>query len=735
MENFTNGLNDRITDAIKFLITKRQNELKIHHVLYVFLNNLPDIKEISSIIDKEKILSKLNNEIDNMKISKEVPDLDDNLKDIIKNCHIYCSAIGKEKIGEFDFFKVSLESEVMSSFIKKNKIKFNLEILENIFKIINSEIKIVVKKKRRLETSLPKSNLINNVFSSDKNDVSNYLNNLNEKITSDFIYEDYDNKIDEVIKVLLRKEKSNPLILGKAGVGKTALIEGLAKRIVDKKVPEKILNKKIYELNLSSLLAGTNFRGDFEKRFENIIKFIKENKNIILFIDEIHCLKGLGAATKDDLDLSNMLKPYLSSGEISCIGTTTFEEYKNTIGSDKALNRRFEIITVEEPSKEKTIKLLKNKKKVYENFHQISVDDKIIETIVNLSDRFITKGSFPDKAFDILDLSCSLAEMENKTILDNNMVIKNIEKVSGISYEQIIGYDKIVLSLENKMKESIFGQDKQLKEICDKIIVSKSGLSNPNKPLASFLLIGSTGVGKTEIVNQLSKELAMKTLRLDMSEFSEKGSVSRLIGTSAGYVGFEEGGQLTEFVFHNPYSVILFDEIEKADKSVLNLFLQILDYGKLTDGSGKVIDFRNTIIFMTSNAGAENLNSNSIGIVSEKGFNFDKAVNSTFSPEFRNRISKIIVFNSLDSDSMEKLVNKNLLILQEKLKEKNIEIKFSEKVKEIIIKNGFNPKLGARPLERYIEDNISYLIAKLMIESKIKDSIYIDYKENMFIVE
>jgi ATP-dependent Clp protease ATP-binding subunit ClpA len=741
MDFFDDDLNKVLTNAIEYMIGNNQNELTIYHLCYSFFNNLPSYSAIDVIIKKDIIITNLEKIISKFKRKDGDPDLDDKLKSIISYSHIYCNSLNKEKINQFDLMKGVLKEESFFSFFKE--IDFNEEKLDSISELFNSaktSVKTSVKRRRGLnKNSFIESNVNKNVkilMKEDKNDLGNFLINLNDKYKSDkYLFEDYDNKIPELIKALLRKEKSNPLLLGKPGVGKTAIIEGLVKKIISKDVPDKLKNKTLFEINLSALLAGTNFRGDFEKRFQNIIEFVKENENIILFIDEIHCLKGLGSASKGDMDLANMLKPYLSSGEISCIGATTYEEYKNSIGSDKALNRRFEIININEPTKEVTKHLLKSKKSLYEDYHKVKISEELIDLMIELTDRFISKGNFPDKAFDILDLSCSSAELLSMKVVEEYLIIENISKVSGISKDQIIGYDKVILNLENNLKEKIFGQDDPIKSICQKITVSKVGLSDPNKPLASFLLIGSTGVGKTEIVNQLSKELSMNLIRFDMSEFSEKGSASRLIGTSAGYVGYENGGQLTELVYHNPYSIILFDEIEKADKGVFNLFLQVLDYGKLTDGSGKVVDFKNTIIFMTSNAGAESLMTKSIGLTSNINNNFEKTINSTFSPEFRNRISKIILFNSLDISSMERLIDKNLTILINKLKMKNIVISFSDKVKDVLIKNGFNSKLGARPLERYIEDNISYLIAKNIIEKKLSNEIHIDHNENEFVIK
>lgn len=743
VEIFDKELNLIITNAIETMLKNNQNELDINHICYAIFKSFEiSGKDKTFNFNNDLILKRFLDDIVDKGIRIDNSDMSISLKDLIFNCHIDCLSKGLSKINKFEFLKAIFKENLFSKIFTNTRLninKINLMYmnydnssyeLEKSNNINDKNLSPKLNRRKRLN-----SNYKFKLISENKNDVGNFLINLNEKYNKeDSIFFDYDNKIIDITKCLLRKDKSNPLLIGKPGVGKTALIAGLVKNILSGNVPDKLKGKVIMELNLSSLISGTNFRGDFEKRFENIVKFLSENKNIIIFIDEIHCLKNLGAASKGDLDLSNMIKPYLSSGEISCIGATTYEEYKISIGSDNALSRRFELIDIKEPDINKTVEIIKNKKNIYEKFHKIKIDNDLIDYIVALTDRFISKGNFPDKAFDVLDLSCASASLKNIKSLDKNIIIETISKLSGIEYNQILGKDKIILNLSKIIKESIFGQDKQIDEICNKIIVSKVGLSNQNKPMASFLLIGNTGVGKTEVVNKLSKELSMNFIRFDMSEFSEKGSVSRLIGTSAGYIGYDDGGQLTEHVYNHPYSIILFDEIEKADKTVFNIFLQILDYGKLSDGSGKVIDFKNTIIFMTSNSGAVEMNKKSIGLKPSKNNNFEKSINATFSPEFRNRISKIIFFNNLENTTMKKLIEKNLNDLTNKLKAMDLKVKFTEKVYNILIKNGFDEKLGARPLERYIEDNISILIAKSIIEEKIKKEICVDFNDNEFFI-
>jgi len=736
MEQFSEDFSDIIAESASLMIGNKQKRLSILHICYGFFSN-SKINKIASkhIPNIKKFIEEIKTiATDYQSHGKNEPDLDDAAKEILKMCVININNIdGKKKITPFDFMDaVLMEKSNKTLFDSYN---FNQETLYKIRELYkNAQLKASLKPKQNLSFN-KEEKLV------DKHAVSNFITDITEKVKKKQpLILDFDNKINEIINILLRKEKSNPLIVGKPGVGKSTIVEGLALAILENKVPENLKNKKIIEINLTTLISGTNFRGDFEKRFENIMEYLKNDPNIIVFIDEIHCINGLGStgSSKNELDFSNMIKPYLSSGEISCIGATTYEEYKNSIEKDKALDRRFKIVYLKEPSVEQTKIIVKHKKTSYETFHKIKITDPSIDVIVEMADRFISKGTFPDKAFDILDMCLAKAQMEKTKKIGDKLIFEVVSDITGIKKEQIEGFDKAVLNLDSILKQKIFGQDKAIKEISEKILVAKSGLTNPLKPLASFLLIGTTGVGKTEVVNEISKQMNMNFIRFDMSEFAEKGSASKLIGTSAGFIGYEEGGKLTEYVYHNPHTVILFDEIEKADSSIFNLFLQMLDYGKLTDGSGKEVDFRNTLIFMTSNAGAEELSSKNIGFIdNQNNDNFEKAINKIFAAEFRNRISKIITFEKLKIDSMKLLVNKSLENLKMKVIAKKIEIEFTEEVKANIIKNGFNEKMGARPLERYIEDTLAFLIAKNILSNffKEKNQYIVDYVDNDFILK
>ena len=736
MGQFNDDFSNIINESASLMLSQKQRRLTVFHICYGFFNN-EEIKKvaINHIVNFPQLIEDIVENTKNGLVDNSEVDLDEGAKEILMKC---VKDDMERKLSPFDFIEAASEEMPLREFFKEHGI--NKEVLSRIKlsykrESIKKSVRAPSKNKTKLDALKDEKPV------TDKHGVENFITDITAKVRMNRpLILDYDNKIDEILNTLLRKEKSNPLLVGKPGVGKTSLVEGLALALLDGKAPASIAKKKIIELNLNSMVAGTNYRGDFEKRFENVINYLRKEGNVILFIDEIHCMKGLGAtsSSKTDMDLSNMLKPYLSSGEISCIGATTQEEYKQSIEKDKALDRRFKVIQLREPNVEETKVILAYKKTSYELFHKVKLSNEISEKIVDLTNRFVSKGAFPDKAFDVIDMCSALAIMKRKKNIDEDIVIEVISRIANVKKEQIAGIASATLMLEDGLKSKIFGQDKAIKAISEKIMVAKSGLTNPLKPLASFLMIGTTGVGKTEVVNEVSKQMNMQLLRLDMSEYAEKGSSSKLIGTSAGYIGYEDGGKLTDYVSNNPHCVILFDEIEKADKSIYNLFLQILDYGKLTDGSGREVDFRNTLIFMTSNAGVEAFDSNTIGFVSGEAADmakFEKEVNKIFPPEFRNRLSKIITFEKLKKETMISLVEKNLDVLKGKMKEKQIELSYTQAVKDIIIKNGFNDKMGARPLERYIEDNLLLSVVKNMLVKAIKEknNYLVDYVDGEFL--
>jgi len=537
------------------------------------------------------------------------------------------------------------------------------------------------------------------------------------------------NEVERTIQILSRRLKNNPIYVGESGVGKTAIVEGLALKIFNKEVPKFLQKAVIYQLDLGSLLAGTKYRGDFEERLNKVIKNISLSKNNILFIDEIHTIVGAGATTGGSMDASNILKPVLSNGQIRCIGSTTYKEYRNYFDKDKAFSRRFQKIDVVEPSMSECFEILKGIKKYYENFHGLKYTDESLKLAIDLANRYITEKKLPDKAIDVIDEAGAYKKtFENKIkLIDNSDIFNTISRIAKIPLKSINNENNLLAkNLDKKIKKFIYGQDKAVQSLARSIKVSQAGLSEPDKPVGCFLFTGPTGVGKTELAKQLSNSLESKFIRFDMSEYSEKHSVARLIGSPPGYVGYDQGGLLTEAVDQNPHSVLLFDEIEKAHHDLFNILLQVMDYGKLTDNNGKAVNFKNTILILTTNIGGENLTKKKLGFVSKKQkMDNEEEIKFFFKPEFRNRLDSIISFDSLTHSTVRKIVNKFINQLDINLKEKNISIKLSEDVRNYLVKNGYSETYGARPLARLIQLKIKEPIADYLLSNSPKSKILI----------
>ena len=515
--------------------------------------------------------------------------------------------------------------------------------------------------------------------------------------------------------------------MGDAGVGKTAIAEGLAKAIVDKTVPNILLEYTIYSLDMGSLLAGTKYRGDFEQRLKAVIENLKSDKSSILFIDEIHTLIGAGAASGGTLDASNLLKPALSSGLIRCIGATTYNEFRGIFEKDQALSRRFQKVDVVEPSIDDTIKILNGIKKNLEDFHNVKFTAESIVAAVELSSRYINDKKLPDKAIDVLDETGAAFKIVNKGKRKKSVSKLDIEnvisKIAKIPKDTVNIDDKSKLkTLERDLKSVVFGQDIAIQALAAAIKMARSGLGNPNKPIGSFLFSGPTGVGKTEVAKQLAYILGVELLRFDMSEYMEKHSVSRLIGAPPGYVGFDQGGLLTEGVTKSPYSIILLDEIEKAHPDIYNILLQVMDYGSLTDNNGRKSNFRNCIIIMTTNAGAQSINKSQFGFIEADNHGSElNEIKKVFTPEFRNRLDAHISFKQLPEDVILKVVDKFLMELEVQLHEKKVEVRFSNELKKYLVKNGFDPLMGARPMSRLIQDKIKKSLADEILFGKLSN--------------
>ena len=532
-------------------------------------------------------------------------------------------------------------------------------------------------------------------------------------------------ELERVIQTLCRRRKNNPLLVGEAGVGKTAIAEGLARRIVEGDIPEILDGSIIYALDMGALLAGTKYRGDFEQRLKAVLKQLNADPKAILFIDEIHTLIGAGAASGGTLDASNLLKPALSSGQLKCIGATTYTEYRGIFEKDHALSRRFQKIDVNEPSIEETIAILRGLKSRFEAHHGVKYTASALTTAVELSARYINDRHLPDKAIDVIDEAGAaqriLPKSKQKKIITKREIEEIIAKIARIPSKNINTNDSNVLkNLDRDLKAVVYGQDKAIAALAAAIKMSRSGLGNPQKPIGAFLFSGPTGVGKTEVARQLAYTMGIELLRFDMSEYMERHAVSRLIGAPPGYVGFDQGGLLTEAVSKNPYAVLLLDEIEKAHPDVFNVLLQVMDHGTLTDNNGRKADFRNVIIIMTTNAGAESLTKTNIGFTTSTQMGDEMIeIKRFFTPEFRNRLDAIISFSALSRDIILRVVDKFLMQLEDQLHEKKVDAHFTDALKAYLGKKGFDPLMGARPMARLIQDTIRSALADELLFGRL----------------
>ncbi len=557
--------------------------------------------------------------------------------------------------------------------------------------------------------------------------LENYTLNLNSLALSGKIDPliGREREIERVIQTLCRRRKNNPLLVGEAGVGKTAIAEGLARRIVEGNVPEVLKRCHVYALDMGALLAGTKYRGDFEQRLKAVLKQLVDNPNAILFIDEIHTLIGAGAASGGTLDASNLLKPALQSGHLKCIGATTYQEYRGVFEKDHALSRRFQKIDVVEPSVPETILILKGLKSRFEAHHGVKYLPSALTAAAELSARFINDRHLPDKAIDVIDEAGAaqkiLPKARQKRIIGKHEIEDIISKIARIPAQAVSSDDRDALkNLDRDLKAVVFGQDKAIDALSGAIKMARSGLGNPQKPIGCFLFSGPTGVGKTEVARQLAYIMGVELIRFDMSEYMERHAVSRLIGAPPGYVGFDQGGLLTEAITKHPYSVLLMDEIEKAHPDIFNILLQVMDHGTLTDNNGRKADFRHVAIVMTTNAGAAELSKSSMGFTTSIQVGDEMAeIRRMFTPEFRNRLDAIISFNALDREIILRVVDKFLMQLEQQLDEKKVEASFTQALREYLAKKGFDPQMGARPMARLIQDTIRSALADELLFGRL----------------
>jgi len=532
-------------------------------------------------------------------------------------------------------------------------------------------------------------------------------------------------EIQRVIQILCRRRKNNPLLVGEAGVGKTAIAEGLAKMIVEEEVPEILLNSTIYALDMGALLAGTKYRGDFEKRLKAVVGQLKKEAGAILFIDEIHTIIGAGSASGGVMDASNLIKPVLASGELKCIGSTTYHEYRGIFEKDRALARRFQKIDVTEPTVEEAIQILRGLKPRFEEHHKIKYSHESIRAAVELSSRYINDRYLPDKAIDVIDEAGANQRLLPASRRKKTVGVKEIEdivaKMARIPPKSVSSSDMHKLrNLERDLKMVVFGQEEAIETLASAIKMARTGLRDTQKPIGSYLFAGPTGVGKTEVTRQLAHILGIELVRFDMSEYMERHTVSRLIGAPPGYVGFDQGGLLTEAIIKHPHSVLLLDEIEKAHPDVFNLLLQVMDHGTLTDNNGRKADFRNVILVMTTNAGADQISRRSIGF-STQDHSTDglEIINRLFSPEFRNRLDAIIQFKSLDTSTIGHVVDKFIIELEAQLEDKKVTLEVDERARQWLAQRGYNPDMGARPMSRVIQDHIKKPLAEELLFGKL----------------
>lgn len=697
-----------INDARK----QRLEFITVEHLLLALLN----VQEITSFFNKKNV------NIDNLR-----KDIEEYIKKHIPVLTLDSTLETTETIG---YKRVLQRARYNAQAVQKNII-YAANILVAIFSEkesqavyllhMNNIYKSDVMKDTPVQDSILHTDdiLIGKEKKSKKTALDLYTINLNELAKSGKIDPilGREAEIERTIQVLSRRRKNNPLLVGLSGVGKTAIAQGLAKLIIDNKIPTILKGTTIFSLDVGSLIAGTKYRGDFEERLNAVLEKLNAIDKSILFIDEIHIIIGAGSVSEGTLDASNLLKPALQEGQLRCIGSTTYEEYRKVFEKEHALNRRFQKINVEEPTVEQTIEILHGLKKYYQDYHNIKYKNEAIDAAVILSNRYITDRQLPDKAIDVIDevgaYQQTLEKSKRKKYITTNDIENIIAKLAGIPSNQVSSSDKLLLkNLEKNLKLNVFGQDEAVYSLSSAIKITRSGLGQSEKPMGAFLFAGPTGVGKTEICKQLARIMGVKLLRFDMSEYMERHSVSRLIGSPPGYVGYDEGGLLTEAVNQNPYAVLLLDEIEKAHPDVFNILLQVMDRGVLTDANGREVDFRNIILVMTSNVGAQISQRASIGFSEQNhSSDFARELKKIFTPEFRNRLTQTIYFNNLDEKTILFIVNKFLFELEETLDKKNVQLSVTDKAHKWLAAEGYDSTMGARPMARLIENKINKPLA------------------------
>lgn len=713
--HFSESLTEALKKAQDYAINHKYEYLTIDNLM-LFICETQYGRELFEAVNldvevfKENVINYLNENIPKYSSENDVTQLSVSLREVLQKATLMQKGSGVKSETNEAYFILALYQ------LKEEN--FTLSFF-NHFKVGKQDFKLYIAHgKKKNESEAPDS---------EKSFLGKFAINLNSKASAGKIDPviGRQEEISKVITILAQRRKNNPVLVGEPGVGKTAIAEGLAKKIVEGEVPEQLSQFVIYSLDMAALVAGTKYRGDFEERLKGVVKEAGADKNIVLFIDEIHTLIGTGAGNAT-MDASNIIKPSLSSGEIKVIGATTYDEHKKHFEKEGALARRFQKVYVLEPTQEEAIEIIKGLKSQYESFHEVTYEEKAIEVAVKLTSKYINDRRLPDKAIDVIDMAGAEQKLKKSknVVIGEKEVTEIISKMARIPLNDMEKSDKVKFkNLELNLKKEIFGQDKAIDTVVDSILLSKASLIGKDKPIGSFLFAGPSGVGKTELAKQLAQSLSVPFLRIDMSEYMEKHAVSRLIGAPPGYVGHEQGGQLTELIRKNPHSVLLLDEIEKAHPDIFNILLQVMDYGMLTDNEGKKADFKNVVIIMTSNIGAFEMNKNSMGFTERPNItvNRENEIKKAFSPEFYNRLDSVVQFNALDNENISKVVIKGLSKLQLQLSEKKVIMSYNKEAISYIAEKGFDIKLGARPIERFISQEIARPLSKEILFGKLEN--------------
>ncbi len=713
-------MNATIAEALQNAKAKRHEFLTVEHLLLALLNNAAANDVLVKVgADLDRLRSSLNEHIDKTTPlfsagdRKQDPEMTLGFSRVLRRAIFHVQSSGrKEMTGANALVAIFNEQESPAVYLLKQQ---NIERID----VVNYIAHGIAKGEEGENNEHPGAEGGAAAEGKPQSALETFTSNLNDLARAGAIdpLVGREDELERVIQILCRRRKNNPLLVGESGVGKTAIAEGLAKRIVDSDVPEVVGDSIVHALDLGALLAGTKYRGDFEKRFKMLLNELKKEPRAILFIDEIHTIIGAGATSGGVMDGSNMLKPLLASGDVRCMGSTTYQEYRGIFDKDRALSRRFQKIDIVEPDVDDTYKILKGLKARFEDHYELRYTDRALRAAAELAARYITDRFMPDKAIDVIDEAGAaqriLSPTKRKKSIGPGDVEQVVAKIARIPSTQVTVSDKEALKgLEEKLKMVVFGQDEAIEMLGSAIKLSRAGLKVEEKPIGSFLFAGPTGVGKTEVCRQLAIIMGVELLRFDMSEYMERHTVSRLIGAPPGYVGFDQGGLLTEAVTKHPHSVILLDEIEKAHPEVFNLLLQVMDHGTLTDNNGRQADFRNTVLIMTTNAGARETSRASIGFV-EQDHSTDamEVIKRMFAPEFRNRLDAIMQFNALPIEVIKTVVDKFLVELQTQLDGKKVQLDVDDAARDWIAREGYDEKMGARPMQRLIQEKIKRQLA------------------------